>query len=90
MPLTLSRRIYMSIRNALFALPIIALAMPAFAQDAAIDTDGSSSYSFAELQVALPELTQEEFDAMDTNMDADLDAEEIVVAVESEMLVIAE
>lgn len=80
----------MSIRNALITLPFIALALPVFAQEAVIDTDGDSAYSFAELQVALPELTQEEFDAMDTDASGLLDADEIAVAVESEMLVIAE
>ena len=80
----------MSIRNTLIALPIIALALPVFAQDAAIDTDGDSAYSFAELQVAVPALTQEEFDVMDANADGNLDADEIVVAVESELLVVAE
>ncbi len=77
----------MSIRNALIALPIIALALPVFAQDAAIDTDGDSAYSFAELQVAMPTLTQEDFDVMDANADGILDADEISVAVESELLI---
>jgi hypothetical protein len=38
----------MSIRNALIALPFVVLAVPAFAQDAAIDKDGDSSYSLVE------------------------------------------
>ena len=40
----------MSIRNALIALPFVVLAVPAFAQDAAIDKDGDSSYSLVELK----------------------------------------
>ena len=80
----------MSIRNALIALPVVVLAVPAFAQDAAIDTDGDSSYSLVELQVATPEMTQEQFDAMDTNMDGLLAADEIAAAVEAGLLVAAE
>ena len=40
----------MSIRNALIALPFVVLAVPAFAQDAASDKDGDSSYSLVELK----------------------------------------
>lgn len=80
----------MSIRNALIALPFVVLAVPAFAQDVAIDTDGDSAYSFAELQAEMPEMTQELFDAMDVNADGIMDADEIVAATESELLVAAE
>jgi len=80
----------MSIRNALIALPFVVLAVPAFAQDAAIDTDGDSAYSLVELQVATPEMTQEEFDAMDVNLDGVLDADEIAAAVEAGLLVAAQ
>ena len=80
----------MSIRNALIALPFVVLAVPAFAQDAAIDTDGDAAYSFVELQTAMPEMTQELFDEMDLNADGMLDADEIVAATEAELLVAAE
>lgn len=76
----------MSIRNTLIALPFVVFAAPAFAQDAAIDTDGDSAYSFAELQAAMPDLAQEDFDAMDANADGVLDADEIAAATEAEML----
>lgn len=80
----------MSIRNALIALPFVVLAAPAFAQDAAIDTDADSAYSLVELQVVNAEMTQEEFDAMDTNMDGILDAAEITAATDAGLLMAAE
>ena len=80
----------MSIRNALIALPFVVLAVPAFAQDAAIDKDGDSAYSLVELQVATPEMTQEEFDAMDVKLDGMLDADEIAAAAEAGLLIAAE
>ncbi|MBR2656832.1 MAG: hypothetical protein IKD58_10140 [Loktanella sp.] len=53
------------------------LALPAMAQNAAIDVNGDGMYSFPELQAALPELTEDDFEALDTNGDGLLNAEEI-------------
>ena len=53
----------------------------AFAQTptsfADVDTDASGELSFAELQVAWPDLTQAEFDGADTDASGGLTAEEL-------------
>jgi len=43
---------------------------------AAIDTDGDGAWSLAELQAARPELTQEQFNALDRNGDGLITADE--------------
>jgi hypothetical protein len=65
---------------------LAAFAVPAMAQDAAIDIDGDGMYSIAELQAVMPEMTEEEFVILDLTGDGLLDADEIAVAVEAGLL----
>jgi hypothetical protein len=60
-------------------LPVAAMlgAAPVWAQSAAIDINGDGMYSFAEVQAALPEVSEDQFDQLDLNNDGLLDAEEI-------------
>lgn len=76
----------MKLRNLLLTAPFVAIALPAMAQDMAIDTDGDGNYSYPELQVAMPELEADTFTAMDENGDGLLDAAEIAVAVDAGLL----
>ncbi|MEJ6402289.1 hypothetical protein [Yoonia sp. 2307UL14-13] len=69
---------------------ILALAAPAFAQDAAIDVNGDGMYSFPELQAVMPEMTEDEFTALDSTGDGLLDADEITIATEAGLLPAAE
>ena len=64
----------------------IALAAPAFAQDATIDINGDGMYSFPEITAVYPDVTEESFSAMDASGDGLLDAEEIAAAAESGQL----
>ncbi len=50
------------------------------AQTVVEDTDGNGVYSFEELVVAFPELTQEVFAAADADADGALSAEELAAA----------
>jgi hypothetical protein len=65
---------------------LTALAVPAFAQDAAIDINGDGMYSFPEVQAVMPEMTEDDFTVLDTSGDGLLDADEIAVATEAGML----
>jgi len=65
---------------------LTALAAPGFAQDAAIDINGDGMYSYPELQAVMPEMTEEEFTAMDVSGDGLLDADEITAATEAGQL----
>ncbi|WP_342075426.1 hypothetical protein [Yoonia sp. SS1-5] len=65
---------------------IVAMAAPAFAQNAEIDVNGDGMYSFPELQAAMPEMTEDEFTALDSTGDGLLDADEIAVATEAGLL----
>ena len=58
------------------------LAAPAFAQetDLAIDTDNDGAYSLAELQTAIPDITEETFVVMDANENGTVDVDEFAVA----------
>lgn len=76
----------MKLRHILFFLPISALALPAMAQDAAIDVNGDGNYSFPELQAAVPDITLDDFTLLDANGDGLLDAEEIAVGIEADLL----
>ncbi|MCO4848393.1 MAG: hypothetical protein KC448_10530 [Yoonia sp.] len=73
-------------RNVLLLLPLCLLALPAVAQDAAIDANGDGNYSFPELQVVMPDVTVDEFTMLDSNGDGLLDADEIAVGIEVELL----
>lgn len=68
-------------KKLLITVAAIGLSSAAFAQAAAItfasvDTDTSAGVSLAEAQVAWPDLTQEAYDAADTNKDGQLDQAE--------------
>ncbi len=65
---------------------LTALAVPAFAQDAAIDINGDGMYSLPELQAVMPEMTDDDFVVLDTSGDGVLDADEIAVGVSAGML----
>ena len=70
----------------LIALPFLAISLPAMAQDAGIDTNEDGNYSYPELVVAYPEMTEDSFMVLDVNSDGLLDADEIVAATEAGML----
>ncbi|MFT5066351.1 MAG: hypothetical protein ACJAXK_001214 [Yoonia sp.] len=76
----------MKLRNALLLLPLSLLALPAVAQDAAIDVNGDGNYSFPELQVAMPDMTIDDFTLLDGNGDGLLDADEITAGAEAGLL----
>ncbi|EBA11343.1 hypothetical protein [Roseobacter sp. CCS2] len=63
-----------------------ALAVPSFAQDAAIDINGDGMYSYPELQAVMPEMSEDDFTVLDTSGDGLLDADEIAVATEAGLL----
>lgn len=65
---------------------LTALAVPALAQDAAIDINGDGMYSFPEVQAVMPEMTEEDFTTLDTSGDGLLDADEIAVATDAGLL----
>jgi hypothetical protein len=62
------------------------LAVPAFAQDAAIDINGDGMYSFPEVQAVMPEMTEDDFTVLDASGDGLLDVDEITAATEAGML----
>ena len=62
------------------------LAVPAQAQDSAIDIDGDGMYSLPEVQAVLPEMTEEDFALLDVSGDGLLDAEEIAAGTQAGML----
>lgn len=45
------------------------------------DADGSGAWSLAELQVVLPELTEDTFATIDTSADGEVDEAELATAV---------
>ncbi len=65
---------------------LILMAVPAIAQDAAIDVNADGMYSFPELQAAMPEMTEEDFTTIDVTGDGLLDADEIAAATEAGIL----
>lgn len=68
------------------AVIAMTLAIPAVAQDAAIDINGDGMYSYPELTAVLPDLAETDFEAMDVSGDGLLDAEEIVAGQEAGLL----
>lgn len=80
----------MKLRNLLISLPVAMIALPVFAQDAAIDADADGMYSLPEVQAILPEMTVDAFTMLDTNGDGLLDAEEIAVAQQAGTLPVVE
>lgn len=83
----------MTMKSFAFAsLTATALAGAAWAQDvdAAIDTNGDGMYSFPELTVAYPDLTEEAFTTMDASGDGLLDATEVAAGVTAGTIVPAQ
>ena len=62
------------------------LAVPAFAQNAAIDINGDGMYSYPELQAVMPAMTEDDFTVMDVSGDGLLDADEIAAATQAGLL----
>lgn len=56
----------------------------AFAHE--MDTDQDGLYSLPEMLTEYADLTQEQYDALDTNTDGAVDAEELAAAIESGVL----
>lgn len=73
-------------RVAYGALLATFVAFSAHALSAVIGTDGDGKASFVELQSVFPELTEELFLEIDTNADGFVDDEEMMIAVETEMI----
>lgn len=64
-------------KKTLATLAVVAFAAPAFAQDfATVDVDGSGTVSWEEVQAALPDVTEEQFQAADADGSGDLSADE--------------
>ena len=51
-----------------------------------MDTDQDGLYSLPEMLTEYADLTQEQYDALDTNTDGAVDAEELAAAIESGVL----
>lgn len=68
------------------ALAIGLLGTTAFAQSAAVDTNGDGMYSLPEVQAAMPDMSQDDFVLLDANGDGLLDADEIAAGTEAGIL----
>lgn len=68
-------------KRTFIALSLIAMSGAAFAAGeldfTALDTDANGSLSLVEIQVALPDLTEEAFKAADVDASGELSAEEV-------------
>jgi low affinity Fe/Cu permease len=53
---------------------------------AEIDTDGDGMVSYTELLLVMPDMTEEDFTALDANEDGMLDAEEFAAAEEAGLI----
>lgn len=72
--------------NKLTAIALSTLCVPAFAMSAGaaeLDANGDGLLSVSEVQAVYPDVTAEQFSAMDLNADGALDNEEIVAAQEA-------
>lgn len=68
------------------AATILALTATAISAQSEIDTDGDGLLSYNELLAAHPEMSEENFVAIDTNADGAVDADELKVASEAGLL----
>jgi len=73
-------------RVAIGALLATFVAFSAHAMSAEIDADGDGKASFAELQSFYSEINQDRFQEIDTNADGFVDEEEMMIAVETDIL----
>lgn len=72
--------------NKLTAVAFSALCLPAFAMGAGaaeVDANGDGLLSVTEVQAIYPDVTAEQFSAMDLNADGALDDSEVVAAQEA-------
>ncbi len=69
---------------------VLATASSAVELDASLDSNGDGMWSFPELQVGFPELTDDLFTTMDTSGDGLIDTAEAAVAVDAGLIVPAE
>ncbi len=76
----------MKLRNMLLSAPLVAISLPAIAQDLTIDTDGDGNYSYTELLAVMPDLSTDAFTVMDENSDGLLDSDEIAMAIDAGLL----
>jgi hypothetical protein len=58
----------------------------ALAQVETIDTDGDGMVSYTELLLVMPDMTEDDFTALDVNEDGMLDAEEFAAAEEAGLI----
>lgn len=65
---------------------VISIATAAAAQDASIDTNGDGMYSYPELLVLMPEMTEADFTVLDGDGDGLLNADEIAAGTEAGIL----
>lgn len=65
---------------------VIALTATAVSAQSEIDTDGDGMLSYNELLAAHPDMTEENFIAIDTNADGAVDADEMKLAEEAGLL----
>lgn len=70
------------------AVGAIVVANAAMAHELDVDKDGL--ISLTEIQDEFPDMTQEEYDALDTNQDDAVDVDEFAAAVESGVLKLPE
>ncbi len=68
------------------AATVLALTATAISAQSEIDADGDGVLSYNELLAAHPEMTEENFIAIDTNADGAVDADELKVASEAGLL----
>lgn len=73
-------------RVAFGALLATFVAFSAHAMSAQIDTDGDGKASLVELQTVFPDLTEDLFLEIDANADGLVDDEEMMIAVETELI----
>ena len=59
----------MKLRYILLSAPLVAMSLPALAQDMTIDTDGDENYSYTELLAVMPDMPTDAFSVMDENDD---------------------
>jgi hypothetical protein len=78
---TIQRPVIASALVALLGLPALAVEI-----DPAVDVNADAMYSYPELQVVYPDMTEDQFTVMDTNGDGLLDVDEVTAATESGMM----
>lgn len=76
-------------KRTLLALSLVALSSSAFAADeldfTQLDLDADGALSITEIQAAMPDLTEEAFDAADADESGTLSAEEVTALSSDEM-----